>query len=1364
MAKRKTIRNRITFLIILCSFFISLLNLSSFIFATIQEEDNTTEDGDNLYQNIPYTFSRTFYNDSNLEQGYTTAYLQTQYIPNIDVGANDSITTLDHTEFQYPLNTSISMVNGNHYQNGTLDSLDDDYALFNSSYDIVVPTQPTDFTIYNGTSNFNGDLEYIDSNYTIFNSTGIPGHFPGTYTFTGDDDETVPLGWDDNSGDGCSATVYGVIGNHKKVLKIYDGSPTLKANILNIFSSAQEYGIIEFWVNSDDCTKQSQIILRESSVNIFILNIHTENFYAGATQITSALDNKWYHIKIEFECGLDTHYGLNSDTCFVYIDNIQYGAYSFDSVATNLDDLNLKSVSSDSGYSTYYDAFGYIWDPTYNVGNNKFSSLTEINFTVIPNLSSFSNLNNLNLIYSYRTNISQTVNFSIYNFDNSQYEFILTSVNLTFQDKCYYTINSSHYNATNDLVLNFEMANSSDYFQFQIDRLIIMKMATLNFTSYVYFDRINELLQLNITSFQRSNILQNVSFFVWDWTNNEWDLIGTTNYITTFQVSGYSSSTYSDYISNNKQVLVNYYGINHTSKFNFEVDKIQINYFNKTKLSIEKSFNLLGVWRYRFKLDEGLGTEYITSWTYFNVILPEPNFYAISESDLTTRWILQEASLTPAQDFHDDITGANWEMDGVSKANMTIKNLIIHDSFVSSSNPNNNYGSITFAEMYKGAVFEYTFWKSNILNYLIDGISSTTFYFNTKFVAQDLPQIIQIHSCDDFDESTITWNDKPDIVTELINAYDITALGWDSFTYYEYANTIRIITTEVGSVLQIYTSESSYKPYFVFEVPKFYMGEGYNYIQTNITEAIVLKSTDYGTHYTLNSGDYFEVNFQTNSDSQINLILLKDGVVNKTLTLSQSGNTNFNKHTTKISATEDLEFDQLKISSTFEDKDNVKIYDIKTYKYTVVGDSADFEVDPNGMNSVFLTPDTYNLRIFERFGIDTWDEKINVNITLTFEDYYYEYVPVESLQCRLTLRDDEGTYLEFIDYHIWINRSLEGYYNRFELLNDLFYVDIGTDIYFSIYDFFNNFIKNISKTANDPFIDLTLPVYSLKIKNEATELVSYTLESNDTTITKSGYIFPEEIIKFSIVIGNYSLDYINYEDNTLREYNFKLIRHRTITINTTYFQVYFGLFNFDGLGLSKDLFRFFINGLRKDFGFNTLKQDINNLKVLDYFNAILFNQNINLRQFTEYNIFIEVWTMILRNNYSFPAKFQIERNNIEIEQVIESQFSFSYRMLPKVEYKIRVYHLNGTLLEEREIELDENNKVVSFGFFKTEVPEYPEIIIPDYTLFAAFVVIIAIGIVIVVLLYSRGRIKAEKVPEDTRKHKKKKPGTYDYRL
>ena len=48
------------------------------------------------------------------------------------------------------------------------------------------------------------------------------------------------------------------------------------------------------------------------------------------------------------------------------------------------------------------------------------------------------------------------------------------------------------------------------------------------------------------------------------------------------------------------------------------------------------------------------------------------DFYAISESDHTTRWILQNSTLSPVANFTDDISGANWYLTDMLTRTMDI--------------------------------------------------------------------------------------------------------------------------------------------------------------------------------------------------------------------------------------------------------------------------------------------------------------------------------------------------------------------------------------------------------------------------------------------------------------------------------------------------------------------------------------------------------------------------------------------------------------------------------------------------------------------------------------------------------------------
>ena len=69
------------------------------------------------------------------------------------------------------------------------------------------------------------------------------------------------------------------------------------------------------------------------------------------------------------------------------------------------------------------------------------------------------------------------------------------------------------------------------------------------------------------------------------------------------------------------------------------------------------------------------------------------DFYAISESDNPTRWILQGADIEPVEGFHDDINTDYWDLCGVSVNSIRTKDMPTDDSIVVDTSPDNNYGN-----------------------------------------------------------------------------------------------------------------------------------------------------------------------------------------------------------------------------------------------------------------------------------------------------------------------------------------------------------------------------------------------------------------------------------------------------------------------------------------------------------------------------------------------------------------------------------------------------------------------------------------------------------------------------------------------
>ena len=1520
MNKMNNKKSKIACLLII---FVLLLSSSSFInnsnsftntnLSTIQEEDISVEWGDNVYQNLPYWYSGTFYDDADFDFAWTTAKIDFEYIPDNSITYSHLITDLDNSETQYPTNSSFTMVNGTHVQNGTLDVVDGDYHAFDSTYNKTIAEQP--FTIINGSSTYDGDLEIIDGNYTTFVS-GMEKHYLGTYSFTNNTNGMVPDGWDDVSGAGCSATVNQGIFGHEKVLELNDTSSNV-VMIGNTFTE-QTSGTIEWWWLDTSSSYAFMYIIGDGDVVIYLSTISNSYHYdlGGWQNVRGRSQNVWYRHRIDFECGAGGYMGLPADTYDWYIDDVLEANNIPFRASFHPDDIDVFRTTSSGAslnYKYYLDAVGYSWDPDYNIGDNQDIEPLDLDIEVNINLDSFSNLNELYLVYAYLTNISLTCNYSIYNFDDSVYDVIENDINLAFVNS-YFELNSSYYNNTNDLILSFQMSINAE-FEMRLDRLLIRKPSYLNFSTSVNFDILTDLLQMDINSYQRSNITQLINMSIWSYNTSSWVYLDGASYITTFQLLEWISTDFSNYINTNGDVLLSYYGVNIMDAFRFELDALSFKIWRKTIVQFEKTLRLLGTWKYQFTLDAGLGTEHVQDWIYFNVILEQPNFEGISESRYSTEWILTSTATTGEKNivYNDDLTTGYWDLCDISTrffnkfapnhldylldnstSTSTISYLGTHfDTGTEDGYPigitwdgthfwvigdtNDEVYKYTSAGVYTGThfdtgaqdvyprgitwdgayfwmlgteyheVYKYTsagvytgthfdanvpdgipagitwdgthFWIGGIITAEYYQYTSAGVYTGTHFDvgAQDTNMFgttwdgthfwilgrnsdevykytsAGVYTGTHFDANVpdgipagITWDGTHFWIGGIITAeyYQYTSAGVYTGTHFDVGaqDTNMFGTTWDGTHFWIlgrnsdevykYTSAGVYTgthfdvgaqdtgsygitwdgayfwmvgsnsdeayryspEYIIYKNYHDTTGEGYVYFQSDQVETLGLISPQYSS-ISLSKGDIFTVDIQTTSDNAL-LKLYSGSDLQLTLNLL-TANTEFSRQEVEVLVSEDVSFDRIKITSELTDVEYFKLYDIKA-EHWVFEDEADqrsMYVNPYGQNDLIANLGNNSLKIYEN---DILRTDIYITISYDLLTYIFESTIPETI--FVSFYDSNNNYLDFNKFSTYVNYTLyeENYIDQ-RLTSREFYVDEDSTIYFNVYDSFEVSIYSTSRLAKT-FIDITLNVYFFKIKNEALEDASYTLTKG--SVSKEGILFPEDIDEYQIASGNYSFNYINYEDDSEHSLNINLIENQLLTINTTFYNVHFSVFNFDGLGLNKDLFRFYINGLRKDFGFNILKRDINNLKVLDYFNATLFNQNLSLKQYTEYNIYVQVYTLIVNNNYTHSIYLEIERNDITIKQIVPTQSGISYRFLPNITYELRTYQINGTLLENRTVLLDSNNKIVSFGFYSEEIPEIPDFDLDDTWLLIIFILTI-FGVIIVFIIFIAVRLNKD---------------------
>lgn len=834
-----------------------------------------------------------------------------------------------------------------------------------------------------------------------------------------------------------------------------------------------------------------------------------------------------------------------------------------------------------------------------------------------------------------------------------------------------------------------------------------------------------------------------INFSIYDFQNNTYNLLKSdinTEGDSLYSFVSYLFNYYQD--SDNKThawVISDY---NYSTAFSLNLS-INFNYRTSIWVSHKLTFDERGVWRYRFVLTSS-GGEYSTEWVYFDVIEPVPNFQAVSKSDYITNWILMsnDTASNIVTRFSDDLIGDQWELTGVPNRYVWYEVYPSGDSWVDLDNPSVNHGSET--ELKVSDTIYYTYIEDihvpeDESDYFVDNVTGRD-YSNFRFYGISGTGNGNLYFTTDFDEHTITWNNKPALGGSIGWAIPLGS-GWRQFYNIPYTNPGRYVFTSnqpPGSYQKFYSKESgSNKPYFRHYVSKNYhdTSSGYFYMQTNTDETLSMISSVFSTTQAY-ANDFVLIDCQT-LNSDLDVIFLKNGGVVKTLPLVRD-NTNYYRRSIEVLIDEDISFDQIKISGQFSDKEYFKCYDIKIqgYEFEEQQNIVQFGVAPDSSATVFVLSGENILKIYDN-GI----LRLEKTIILTYDEVYIEeYVGLVLETVYFSYYDVNNEPLGFDYFKVYVNYTID---NRTILNEQLFdnflFVDDESTINFNVYDTFNILIASIEEPETT-FIKIVLNIYSLKIKNEAVEPVSYILKNPESSIEKSSNIFPDEIIEFKISSGNYIFDYINGEDNALRALNFTLNDNKIVVINSTYYQLYVSCFNFDGLGLDTDWVRLYINNLRKDFGFNTMKYECTRFVVLDYFNASLADETVYTKVYTEYNIYVQVYNLILNNNYSHSIYIEITRPDVDIsvKQVIPAQSGINYRFLPKVDYIISYYHINGTKIGDKRITLDSNNQIVSFGFYSEEVPPVPidEIVKYENSMFLDIIVIVlCFTIVIAAILY-----------------------------
>lgn len=307
-------------------------------------------------------------------------------------------------------------------------------------------------------------------------------------------------------------------------------------------------------------------------------------------------------------------------------------------------------------------------------------------------------------------------------------------------------------------------------------------------------------------------------------------------------------------------------------------------------------------------------------------------------------------------------------------------------------------------------------------------------------------------------------------------------------------------------------------------------------------------------------------------------------------------------------------------------------------------------------------------------------------------DSIIEYISAEQTSVYVRCVDALGS---LIDLPLFYNGTA---------VDNVFSAPIGSYVNISVMNVFGSIIDEKVARVNRSLNEITfiLDIYDLTIKNDM-------LESTNITIYHEGSTFSMGIIKdniktLSVAAGPYSLTYVD-DSGASNSIELNITGPTMLILNSTFRNVYFSVFDESGLGVDRDLFRLYINGARRDWGY-VMCSDTSSIRVLDYFGAELYNEDVYLAHYTEFNIYLPVYTLLINNNYTESMRVKIYRDSkpdYALTNVIPAQSAISYRFLANITYSIEIYYTNGTLADAKQVVLDRNNKILSFGYYSKPI-------------------------------------------------------------
>ena len=189
----------------------------------------------------------------------------------------------------------------------------------------------------------------------------------------------------------CSIDYIERFGNYENVIDLFDNNINGQVSVnMNLLSEIRN-GSIQFLIRTTNTSKTFWLnsSLSKDLIGFSLCLTNDSFFYFNGSSYEKIVDienDKWYHMRIDFECTNNNYSGLDKNQWKITINGTEYGNYDFGNDISFINYIELFSSNLDSEWNVYITGLNFSWDSDFKFEHYLFRYLKVIDYLKTKNI------------------------------------------------------------------------------------------------------------------------------------------------------------------------------------------------------------------------------------------------------------------------------------------------------------------------------------------------------------------------------------------------------------------------------------------------------------------------------------------------------------------------------------------------------------------------------------------------------------------------------------------------------------------------------------------------------------------------------------------------------------------------------------------------------------------------------------------------------------------------------------------------------------------------------------------------------------------------------------------------------------------